>query len=479
MRTLRAPAGRRCRMNPPSRSRLGWRDLVQGIALAGVIAALPCAKSAAQPNGEWDNTLAQKAWGLMQVWGTVKYNFAFFDQVPDLDWDAAVQASIPRVLAAGNREEYYRRLNELTALLHDGHTTVLSPSLLNGENDNPAVEFQVVQNAILLVRTGETEELRAQGIEVGMELVAVEGVPAREYLEQNVLRYYSGSTKQNGEALGMFLLLNGPKNSRVRLTLKDATDRTRTVTLMRNSVDHDGRAFRQRIFDYSRLVESRMLGDRIAYLRLATFGVEQLVEDFDTELDGLDLDELKGLILDLRYNSGGDDRNAYPIVSRLIDRPVLGSTWTTRRYLPAFASWGEPEGSYHGDTIRIEPSIRKRYGGPLVILTGPNTMSTSEDFLIPLDYSGRALLIGEATAGTTGNPVDVSLPGGAILKVCSKRDVYPDGREFVGIGIEPDITVHPTVAGIRADRDEVLEKAIEVLGNWERYRAMTTYKKLQ
>ena len=38
-------------------------------------------------------------------------------------------------------------------------------------------------------------------------------------------------------------------------------------------------------------------------------------------------------------------------------------------------------------------------------------MSTSEDFLVPLDYSGRALLIGEATAGTTGNLVSVPLPG--------------------------------------------------------------------
>ena len=220
-----------------------------------------------------------------------------------------------------------------------------------------------------------------------------------------------------------------------------------------------------------------MLNGRIAYLRLATFAVEQVVEDFNAAFDDLDLDRLTGMILDLRSNIGGDDRNAYPIASRLIDRPVLGSTWTTRKYLPAFASWGEPEEWYHGDTLKIEPSAGRRYAGPLVVLTGPNTMSTAEDFLVPLDYSGRALLIGEATAGTTGNPVSVSLPGGAILRVCSKRDVYPDGRQFVGTGIEPDITVHPTVAGIRGDRDEVLEKALEVLGNWDRYRTMATYKR--
>jgi len=453
------------------------RFTLLAIALAAAMSASPCAADAAPASQAWDNTTEQKAWGLMQVWGTVKYNFAFFDQVPDLDWDAAVRTSIPRVLAADGREEYYRRLNELTARLHDGHTLVLSPALTNGENDNPPVEFQVVENTILLVRAGDTEEIRSQDVRVGMELVAVDDVPARESLARNALRYYSGSTAQNGEAFGMFLLLNGPKNTTVRLTLAGPDGPVRTVTLTRNSQQRDGTSFKHRIFDFSSLVETKMLGGRIAYLRLATFDDARIVEQVDTELDKIDLDALTGMILDLRYNMGGDDTNAYPIVSRLIDRPVTGSTWSTREYLPALASWGQPERSYQGDTVRIEPSARRRYTGPLVVLTGPNTMSTSEDFLIPLDYSGRALLIGEPTAGTTGNPVNVQLPGGAILRVCSKRDTYPDGGQFVGRGIQPDITVHPSVPGVRAHRDEVLEKAVEVLGNWNQYAAMTAYEK--
>ena len=130
----------------------------------------------------------------------------------------------------------------------------------------------------------------------------------------------------------------------------------------------------------------------------------------------------------------------------------------------------EAETPLQGDTVQIEPAQGTRYSGPLVILTGPNTMSTSEDFIVPLDFSGRALLIGEPTAGTTGNPVNVLLPGGAVLRVCSLWSTYPDGREFVSRGIEPDIVVRPTLAGLRADRDEVLEKALEVLGNWDTHR---------
>ncbi len=428
----------------------------------------------------WNNTTPEKVWGLMQVWGTVKYNFVFLDQRPDLDWDAAVRSAIPRVLEAEDREEYYRRLGELTALLHDGHTTILSPVLFNGEYDQPPVEFQVIEDKILLVRTGDTEEIEAQGIRPGMELVAIgEGILARDYLEQNVLRYRPMNTKQHGEALGMLFLLSGPKNSTVQLSLQDMTGEARMVTLTRNSQNRDGTLFRPRSMCYSPLVESKLLRDGIAYLRISTFMVDGVVKDFNAEFDKLDLGDLTGMILDIRYSMGGNDQNAYRIVERLIDSPVLGSTWTTREYRPAFASWGNPEGRFQGDTVRIEPSTElKRYSGPLVVLTGPITGSASEDFLVPLDYAGRVLLVGETTAGSTGNPVMVTLPGGALLQVCSLNATYPDGAVFVGRGIEPDVMVHPSVAGIRAGRDEVLEKAVELFGNWGEYEGLTKYKRV-
>jgi C-terminal processing protease CtpA/Prc len=450
-------------------------DLARGTCVLAAVLFIVIAAGAragTPDDAEWQDTPEQKIWGLMQVWGTVKYNFAFFDRLPDLDWDAAVRAAIPRVLDAPDQEEYYRRLGELTALLHDGHTLVVSPSFRDGEYDNPPLEFQVVEDRIVLARTGDTEEIRAQAIRAGMELIAVgDGVPARQWLEEKALRFYPGSTTQSGEAFGMFLFLRGPRGTTVKLTLEDATGVARTVTVTRDSRNRDGTVFRPRIRDFSRLIESKMMDGGIAYLRLSTFDDEQVVEEVSDELDRLDLGQLHGMILDLRYNIGGDDRFAYPIASRLVDRPVVGSTWRTPEYHPAYTSWGKAETPLQGDTVRIEPAAATRYAGPLVILTGPNTMSTAEDFIVPLDYSGRALIVGEPTAGTTGNPVNVSLPGSAVLRVCSLWSTYPDGEEFVGRGITPDVVVHPTVAGLRANRDEVLEKAIEVLGNWSAYRA--------
>ena len=75
----------------------------------------------------------------------------------------------------------------------------------------------------------------------------------------------------------------------------------------------------------------------------------------------------------------------------------------------------------------------------------------------------RGKTIGEPTGGSTGQPLLFALPGGGKARICVKRDLFPDGREFVGKGIQPDISVAPTVSGIRSARDTVLEHALELL----------------
>jgi C-terminal processing protease CtpA/Prc len=55
------------------------------------------------------------------------------------------------------------------------------------------------------------------------------------------------------------------------------------------------------------------------------------------------------------------------------------------------------------------------------------------------------------------------LPGGGRVGICSKRDWMADGREFVGVGIQPDLTVAPTVQDVRAGRDPVMEVALAEL----------------
>ncbi len=416
----------------------------------------------------WAKADTQKIWGLMQTWGAVKYNFAYFDQVPDLDWDAEVQAAIPRVLAARDESEYYKTLRELTALLNDGHSFVLPPSVILRQEKNPPVEFQVVEDKIVLARVGDSPETQTCGLRPGLELIEVgDGIPAREYLYDHALQYYPGGTKHWGEAFGMLFFLGGPEDSTIKLKLRDPSGNAYSAELTRGDLAGDGFPFKNRMVDFPPFVEARLLEGDIAYFTLASFASEQVVEEFEKEFQQLDVDRISGMILDVRFNMGGNSDHAFSIVSRLIEEPVETARWKTRQYLPARYSWGEPETWYEGESQIVEPAKGKTYAGPLIVLIGPNTCSAAEDFLVPLDHSDRALLVGERTAGSTGNPVMVRLPGGGLLQVCSKRDSYPDGREFVGFGIEPDIQVRITQKDVFKDRDRVLERGVELIRAWE------------
>lgn len=304
-----------------------------------------------------------------------------------------------------------------------------------------------------------------------MELVAIdEGIPMWEYFRENVARYFQGGTEQWTKAFGLFLLLNGPKDSPVKLQFRDPEGNLKEVELVRNSKNDDGSAFVHWITGHQIPLEHRVLEDGLVYFRFPSFSSDKIVKEFNETFEHLDPAQVRGMILDIRISSGGSSGNAYKIISKLIDNEIETSKWNTRKYLPAHRSWGQPEQWFEMRPGKISPSEGPTYTGPLVVLIGSHTVSAAEDFIVPLDYANRALLIGSKTAGTTGNPLTVSLPGGGVFRVCSKRDSYPDGKEFVGFGIDPDIAVEATQLDIYEGRDPGLIKAIEVLSNWNRYK---------
>ena len=68
--------------------------------------------------------------------------------------------------------------------------------------------------------------------------------------------------------------------------------------------------------------------------------------------------------------------------------------------------------------------------------------------------------MGENSFGSTGQPFIFDLPGGGSARVCTKKDTYPDGREFVGYGVKPDIEVKSTLNDYIQKKDPVLDRAL-------------------
>ena len=199
----------------------------------------------------------------------------------------------------------------------------------------------------------------------------------------------------------------------------------------------------------------------LIYVNLPSFGSKDVVKSLQQALPRVL--KSKGLILDVRRNGGGNSANGEAIISLLTDKPIEGEHWKTRKYLPAFRAWGRKEQWYEERGDAIQPTEGTPFLGPVVVLTGPATFSAAEDFVVPLHASKRAMIVGERTGGSSGQPLQIELPVGGHARVCTKRDTYPDGREFVGVGVIPDVEVHPTPTDIAAVRDVVLAKGVEVL----------------
>ena len=58
-----------------------------------------------------------------------------------------------------------------------------------------------------------------------------------------------------------------------------------------------------------------------------------------------------------------------------------------------------------------------------------------------------------------------NLPGGGRARICTKRDTYPDGREFVGFGIQPDFKVEQTIDDYLEDKDATVDFNVVMTGS--------------
>ena len=75
-----------------------------------------------------------------------------------------------------------------------------------------------------------------------------------------------------------------------------------------------------------------------------------------------------------------------------------------------------------------------------------------------------ATIVGEATAGANGNVVGFVVPGGFRILFTGMRVTGHDGKTPHHLaGVKPDVSMTPTVAGLRAGRDEVLDRAVALI----------------
>ncbi|MEL7496111.1 MAG: S41 family peptidase [Planctomycetota bacterium] len=431
------------------------KDLIISIEQNNVLWKSPAFNSKYQQN----LSDAEKAAGLSKLWAEVKFNFVNFDQVPTLDWDAEFVAFMPKVLKTQSTLEYYRLLEQFVAKLNDAHTNVyLPPNLSSKFNARPALKTELIEDQVIVTKVLD-QAVKALGIEVGQELIAINDQPVHRYADQFVKPFVAASTPQDratrvyGDAL-----LRGPVTDSVSLELKRIDGQTFNVTVARTL----GVSQIARFFSRPAAFELKMLQGNIAYVKLNSFSSSAALKQFQSSFSKIE--KADALILDLRSNGGGNSGVGWNILGHLTDEPFATTRWHMYQYRPTLRAWGRhPQVKQESAAGMFSVNREHHYDKPVAMLIGPRTFSAAEDMVVAFDILDRGPIIGQPSGGSTGQPLMFDLPGGGRARVCTKHDRYADGTKFVGVGVQPDRLVKPTVEDFRSGIDRTLETAKETL----------------
>lgn len=389
--------------------------------------------------------------GLSTVWSGVKYNFVFYDKLT-FDWDSLYRATIPKILKTKNAFEYYRELQRMCAMLKDGHTGIYMNYDKSAKENWHTTPYRVksIENRIFISEALNDELIKA-GVKEGVEILKIDGLDVQEYIKTYIDPYISSSTPQFLTAYCSDICKIG-ENHLQRLVLKDQTGKIFEYTISRKLSENDRK--RRGTFEFKKLKGN------IGLLKINRFWLKDFNEQFDTLYSQiLDTD---ALVIDIRNNPGGQTEYSDYVMRHLSETPMQYERWTSRMYIPAHAAWNRPAEWYNSGPDTLRPINKKIYTKPVILLVNESTYSSAEDFCTIFRGAKRGLILGVPTAGSSGNPIDIDLPGGGSVYICTKHNTYPDGTQFVGIGIIPDIEVKETVESWRNKQDLALEKALEV-----------------
>ncbi len=174
----------------------------------------------------------------------------------------------------------------------------------------------------------------------------------------------------------------------------------------------------------------------------------------------MEINEYDALILDARGDRGDRTMSLLHTLNE-----CYGIDINKKRYITKIAF--SPVAQFQKDTTNLSLEEKREIAitVPIYVLVGLHTQSAPEIALLNLKQSGKATFIGSNTSGAAGYTCSIQIADGLFLSYTTGQVVglNDNPMSYQGTGIPPDIYVYPTAQGIAEGRDEVLEKAIEIV----------------
>ncbi|MEM8933795.1 MAG: S41 family peptidase, partial [Acidobacteriota bacterium] len=376
------------------------------------------------------DTLPTRVAAITILWSSLEHFYPYWDVV-DTDWHAMLRSGLAGALIASDRAAFGDVLRSLGTALQDGHAFISHPSFFDERGMLPiAVRWL---GGEVVVTTSDDE-----AIQPGDRLVSLDGASAEERFAAEVDRF-SGTTQWRNTRAG-WELVSGTLGSTAHLVIERRGERIETEIEL-------GPGQRMATSDLDPITE---LDDGVRYVDLS----RAPWDDIQAELDALAAAD--AVIFDLR---GYPNRN-HAVLNHLTDETLRSAKWNVPlRVRPAPA----PVDGWNTDGRWTMEPAEPRFRGAIAFLTDGSAISYAESVMGIVEHYDLGIIVGTPTAGANGNVNRIPLPGGYRAIFTGMKVLKHDDSQHHRIGILPDVEIEPTRAGLAAGRDEVLERAIELV----------------
>lgn len=371
---------------------------------------------------------------MFRYWNQVHYFFPY-KKIMDQNWDTTLVEFIPKIAASTDALTFNLAFSEFRTRINDGHAYYDSPVYddFRGWSYPPFI-VKYIENEMVITKVLQG----VTNVAVGDVIKEIDGVNI--YTLRDSLRKHAHGSNQNGIERNLNVLIMFGDSGDFEITVENSSG-THTTTLTRNLENAN-----------NLVIDNTPVWRETIVNGICTFGIVDMGRLETTQVAGMfaDLWNTDAIIFDIRNHPKG---TLQYIVNYLYSSPIHNAKFTV------------PDVKYPGRLTWISQTIgsgtSNPYRGKVILLFDERTQSHAEWTCMGLEQFPGAIKIGSQTAGADGNISYSYLTANIYTIFTGLGTYYPDYTPTQRVGIIPDFEVRPTIAGIRAGQDEVLNFALD------------------
>lgn len=389
---------------------------------------------------------------LFRLWNVINYFFPYKHLI-DTPWNTVLTDFIPRFLENKSALDYEMTVAEMVARIQDSHGFVGGFQSLDMHlgNSAPPIKLQSVGGKLVVAGLLDQAAADAAAVKTGDVILAIDGEPTEKRIAY-LSKFRALSTTQSAYSYIYPLALRGPADSKVRLRIEGADGQARETELSRTaSLEKVAPPVARKTPIY------QVLPSGYGYIDLARLPLADAHKALDVVMN------TPAIIFDMRGYPNG---TAWELAPRLTEKKNVTAALFRRPFQSATnivdedLEGAQPDYSFEQ---KLPPAKGAIYKGKVVMLINHNAISQAEHTCMFFESATNVTFIGTPTNGANGDVTNLVLPGGIYVSFSGHDVRHADGRQLQRVGIQPHVKIEPTIGGIRAGRDEILEGAIKFL----------------